>query len=175
MYRLISSLPGMFRANVVSIILSLRGAYRRPFSFWFGVYTASCLIAHGSMMALHISRYSCIARVLCPCLSLTPCFFFWVIFGLFWVCGLCNGYRKHRVLLVPVALHMNWVALADIHFMLPGWHGHERGSTISQWDMGWEVKDSGWLLGSSGIVHEDRLGMIRFVRLKLQYIDRDIV
>ena len=98
------------------------------------------------MMALHIPRYSCIARVLCPCLSLTQCSFFGgVIFGLFWVCGLCDGYRKHRVLLVSVALHMNWVALADIHFMLPGGHGHERDSTISQWEMGWEVKDSGGL------------------------------
>ena len=100
--------------------------------------------------------------------------YFLVILGYFGFadCAMVTG---NRVLFLSVALHMNWVALADIHFMLPGGHGHERGSTISQWDMGWEVKDSGWLLGSSGIVHEDRLGMIRFVRLKLQYIDRDIV
>jgi hypothetical protein len=74
---------------------------------------------------------------------------------------MCDGYRKHRVLLLSAALHVNWVALADIHFMLAGGHGHQRGSTISRWEMSWEGKDSGWLLGSSGIVHGDRLGMVR--------------
>lgn len=88
MHHLVYSLSGMFRANV-SVLLSLqslRGAYRRPF-FWFGVYIASCLIAHGPMLALHIPRYSCIARVLCPCLSLTQCpfcfGFFWLLFWVF--------------------------------------------------------------------------------------------
>jgi hypothetical protein len=33
------------------------------------------------------------------------------------------------------SLHVNWVALADIHFMLAGGHGHQRGSTISRWEM----------------------------------------
>lgn len=44
---------------------------------------------------------------------------------------------------VSVALHVNWAALADIHLMLPGRHGHkyERGSIISQWEMGWDGKD----------------------------------
>lgn len=88
----------------------------------------------------------------------------------FWFFALCDGYRKHRVLLVSIALHVNWVALADIQFMLPGGHGHERGSTTSQWEMGWEGKDSGWiLLGLSGIVHEDRLGMERVILDESQY------
>lgn len=155
------------------------------FSSFFGAHTGALFLVWGLYRLLfnrtwssdglaHIMVFVYSSRVMSlPVFEAV--FFFWVLFGFFWVCGLCDGYKKHRVLLVSVALHMNWVALADIHFMLPGGHGHERGSTISQWEMGWEVKDSGWLLGLSGIVHEDRLGIVRFVRHKLQYIDRHCV
>jgi hypothetical protein len=54
-----------------------------------------------------------------------------ILFGFFRFFALCDGYRKHRVLLVSAALHVNWVALADIHFMLPGGHGHQRFDYLS--------------------------------------------
>lgn len=159
-------LSSLFGAHTVVLFFLVRGLYRLLFNrTWSNDGLAHITIFVYSPRVMSLLVFDAVFLFLG---------YFLVILGYFGFadCAMVTG---NRVLFLSVALHMNWVALADIHFMLPGGHGHERGSTISQWDMGWEVKDSGWLLGSSGIVHEDRLGMIRFVRLKLQYIDRDIV
>lgn len=98
--------------------------YRRPFFLVRGLYRL-CLIAYGPMMALHIPRYSCIPRVLCPCLSLTQCYFFvCVIFGLFWVCGL--RWLQETPCIIGVGCPARELGCAGRHSFHAAWRARAR-------------------------------------------------